>query len=272
MTPTTTVTYLPADVTDLGIGDTIPKLPDGKPVVHNLGFVPAVWVRTMEVPGETDGVSLLAGMESLLEALDRTISSRYVASEYHGDPTLAPKDAEAASVFNKSGLIQKGAAKMLPAAAELLEMSGTGQERQAELIRDLQKMAQDHSGVRIHDQESAKGALSSLALKQLMQPTVDLISKLRAPYGEGMELLGSKILRAATAYGVSDLSLPGGWRLKTEWPPVLAPNDLDAQQKTESVVSLYGAGLISRRTALQAIAPYYGITDVDAELSAAEKA
>jgi len=269
LTPVETITYDEVDVTSVSLAATvIPKTeaPGGR-VRHGLGFVPAVWVRWREIPGEVDGPSLFSGIEDILAAIDRQASQRYRACETHGDPKASPKNAEDMAVLMDQS-VAIGARRMLPVPVELLEISASGQEAQAALVRDLQRAAQERTGVYVHDPERSGGALSGVAQEQLYLPTVSLVRRIRGPIGESVALLAAKAYRLARVMDPAHAPVPWpeGAEVVAEWGPVIPPTTADAQAAVAAVVQAKAGGLVSARTAVGYVSRLFGVGDPDEEL------
>jgi len=273
LTPVETITYEEVDVTGQSLVGRPPEKVEaaGGRVTHGLGFVPAVWVRPIEVPGEIDGASMLCGNEDVLGGIDRLASQRYRACETHGDPKAAPKSTEDASVL--AGLdphdgLAVGARRILPVPLELLEISASGQEAQAALVRDLQRAAQERTGVYVHDPERSGGSLSGVAQEQLYLPTVSLVRRIRGPIGESVALLAAKAYRLARVMDPAHAPVPWpeGAEVVVEWGPVIPPTTADAQAAVAAVVQAKAGGLVSARTAVGYVSRLFGVGDPDEEL------
>ena len=268
------ITYVEEDVTEVLKDMTTdpPALredPD-RTVTHNMGVLPAVWLRTDEIPGDIDGPSVLSGAEKLLEAVDRMTSQRFRACEAHGDPRTSPINSEDIQLAAQIEQEWTGATRAAPYPVKLIEMSAQGQEAQAALLRDLRKSAQDVTGIYVHDPERIRGALSSLALKQMYSPTISKAESLHAPFGQAMSLLSEKLLRVnqhvEIVPALSTKDLPDGWYVLDAWPDVLPPNPQDAQHATMAAAGAVAAEALSRESATRYVAPYFGVTELQTEL------
>lgn len=274
--PDRVVTYRDLDVTDWPLNQAIPPGTVDREVKHDLGFVPAVWVRTQRVKDEVDGAPLLEGVETLCDAVDRMESQRFRGCTYHGDGTLAPDDAEAANALNALDSDQKvevGAKRVLPVPMRMVETSGAGQKTQADFVNDLKEEIQHRVGVRLPDPEKITGQLAAAALEQLDQTTVAKVNQLRNAWGRGRTQLARYLMLLAVRAGVEKPSdLPSDrtkWSVVADWPPVYAPNAQDRLQETNAAAA--AADTITDAARTRHVARAWGIADPDAEAKAKAK-
>lgn len=270
--PDRVVTFKDLDITNWSLGVDLPQNID-RVVKHDLGFVPAVWVRTQRTKDEVDGVPLLEGVETLCDAVDRMQSQLFRGATYHGDGTLAPKDETYAQILNALGDQEKllvGAKRVLPCPMEVVEIDGEGQRVQAELIRALKEEIQDRVGIRLPDPSKITGQLAASALEQLDQTTVAKVTKLRLAWGRGRTRLARYAMMLAVRAKMeapSDLPADGSWRVVADWPPVYAPNAQDRLLSANA--SAAAEGIITRKARTAYVARSWGIADPDAEAKAA---
>lgn len=266
--PDRVITYEDVDVTNW---DLTQKLPSGNPQIikHDLGFVPAVWMRNGRVKDEIDGVSMFAGSGDALDAIDRMRSQTVRGATYHGDGTLGPKDSEAAGTLNGLGdeIIEVGVKRVLPVPMEVVGIDGNGQRVQIEVTRELKEDVQNRMGVRLQDPEKISGALAASALEQLDQTTVASTQKRRKPLGYAITTLAKYILRLARKAGLekpADLPEdPHAWNVVAEWPAVYAANVHDKLEAANAGAAAKGS--ITEKTITRYVAGVWGSADPDQE-------
>jgi len=266
LTPTETIDYVPVRA-DQDLDLLLPEMRRDEPrcVTHGLGFVPAVWVKSFELDDSPWGGSLLDGLSSMLKEIDYLTSQRARANRYAGEPALCPASAQDAEAMGTAGFIPRGSTRYLPAQHKFVEMQGTGQVQQRDMVEDLRRQIGEVAQVYIHDPRQTTGALSGVAMEQLHGPTVGLIDELRGPYGEGVVRLAEKIARAATKLRIGTLRWKDGWEIVASWPPIFPPNAKDAQEASQAAATAVGAGFLSRRTAIDYMSAFFGIEAVEGE-------
>jgi hypothetical protein len=114
-----------------------------------------------------------------------------------------------------------------------------------------------------------------------IRPVVNMLIRIVAHHGgEGLFLRHTEALPALLGKLTRPVLLRAGesavdeWtgpELTLKWPPYFPPNDKDAEIASKQAKHDYDAGLITKRTAVEKIAPHYGIKDVDAYLEMLEE-
>lgn len=234
---------------------------DERTVRHELGFVPAEWVRNVEVAGDKDGASLLSEAEFKVEdAVNYQLSQLDRGVAYNQEPLTAFLGAN----ISGDGAIQRGAGNTirLPAGpggqtpdAKLLELEGTGQETAMAFVRMLRDSFYDIAHVVQHDPERAAQAISGVAMEKMFRPTIGMVDKIRPNYGRGVSRLLRKMLQA-DGRGEVDVSM--------SWPEIFEPTAQDVMQYQTAAIQGMDSGLITERTAQERVAPFYGIDDIEA--------
>ncbi len=116
-------------------------------------------------------------------------------------------------------------------------------------------------------------AQSGRALELMSQGLLWLADNLRVSYGETALLsLARMVVAASHVYPlqVMDRSVPAldpSARLSIRWPRWYPPTADDRQKDAQTLTTLVSAGLISRQTAIKAIADTFDIEDVPGELT-----
>jgi hypothetical protein len=115
-------------------------------------------------------------------------------------------------------------------------------------------------------------AQSGRALELMNQGLLWLADNLRVSYGETALLyLARMILRASQVYRLRAMdkevpTLDVSARLSIKWPRWYPPTADDRQKDAQTLTTLVTAGLISRETAVKAIADTFDIEDIPGEL------
>lgn len=259
--------------------DREPVLDVDMTVVHNLGFVPVIWVRNLA--GGTDPADGACTFEPAIDTvieIDYQLSQSGRALKYAADPKLIIRDAGTGGDGGDRP-ITGGAANAIvlsdpQADAKLLEINGTAATAVLDHVRALRNTALEATGGSRVDPEKLSAAQSGRAMEILMRPTIQLADRLRTAYGEGglipllrMLIAASRkapLLIGGTTY--RDLDDAG---LALVWPRWFPSTSEDRQADATTAKTLAEAGILSRRTILTNLASDYDVEDIDAEEAAA---
>jgi hypothetical protein len=246
-----------------------PIVDAARTVEHSLGFVPMAWIKNLPGGDAIDGdCTFRAAIETTIE-IDYQLSQAGRGLKYSSDPLLMIREPAASegemirSAGNALIVSQDGDAK-------LLEIGGTAAAAVVDYVKHLREMALEAThGMRASPDKMA-GIQSGRALEVLHQPLIWLADRLRSSYGEGGLLALLDMVRAATRKfpltlkdGTKIAPIPAG-PVSLVWPAwfTKAPEDLQADAVT--VTTLTAGGLMSRPTAIKALAADYDIEDVEA--------
>ena len=123
------------------------------------------------------------------------------------------------------------------------------------------------------DADKLSAEQSGRALELMHQALIWLADRLRISYGEGalLELLRMIVQVAVKRGGVAlkdgrKLTFAADQPISLRWPPWFAPTAQDMLQTAQTLAALVEKGLLSRETAVKALAAQYDIEDTDAEL------
>jgi hypothetical protein len=252
------------------------EIDEARSVVHNLGFVPVVWIRNLPGPSSTgdpaDGAcTFRAAIETQIE-IDYQLSQAGRGLKYSSDPTLLIK--EPATTDSE---IIKGAGNALVVSekgdARLLEIGGTASAAVIEYVRTLRELALESVHGNRANADRLTAAQSGRALELMNQGLVWLADNLRISYGEGaLLLLARMVLRASQVYRLRVMgreipAMDPVARLSLNWPRWYPTTADDRQKDAQTLSTLANAGQISRESAVKAIADTFDIEDVPAELA-----
>lgn len=255
-------------------------------VTHGLGFCPAAWVRTMPTSADpVDGTPVIdPALYPLLDEVNYTVSLKNRSVQYNCDPWTARF-----GVVSDEGVVKSAGRIMdLPkdSRLEIAEASGSGAQRAAEHLEDLQRHFRDAIHFVKATPEIAVGKISGVVLEFLYAPMMALAADLRDDLGEEgfvvlinlamrmcVELVGRgedvwvpgvgqavEVLKQAQRAGV--------WLDVTfdiQWPPFFDPSTEERKLAVDAAVAAKREGIISAKTATTALAPIFGVEDVDAE-------
>ncbi len=249
---------------------------EARSVRHRLGFVPITWIRNL--PGESgvpdDGLdgacTFAAAIETGIE-IDYQLSQAGRGLKYSSDPLLLIREPAA-----PDGELIRGGGNALVVGeggdAKLLEIGGTASQAVIEYVRTLREYALEgvHGNRASADRLSA--AQSGRALELMNQGLISLADRLRVSYGAGLLELARMVVRASQVFPLRVLGgaiepLDGAARLSLKWPRWTTPTADDRARDAQTLAGLTAAGLLSRETAIKAIADVYDIEDVPDELA-----
>jgi hypothetical protein len=254
-------------------GELAPRIDESRSVQHGLGFVPMVWVRNLPGGDEIDGAC------TFLEAINTGIEIDYLLSQaarglkYSSDPTLLIKEP----ALDAQGQLVKGAGNAITVGkdgdARLLEINGSSATAVIDFVRCLRELALESIHGNRSSADRIAAAQSGRAMELMNQALIWLADRLRISYGEGalLELLHmvvaasakfNLVYRRSGAVGVLRQDVDVSLR----WPQWYAPTNADLVNKATGLRTLLEAEIISRETAMGAVAADFAVEDVGAEL------
>lgn len=261
--PNETVEFEPIELTGTEVGAGNLDLDDfarddGRTVEHGLGFVPAVWIKNLDVTNDVDGRPAVDDAAfSLVDEINYTLSQAGRGLRYNQEPQLVVTDAEesqymAAIKRSSKAVLQLSSETDKQADAELLELEGTATKHSVSYAKSLRQYFREVTSTIRHDPEEFAGALSGVALERLMYPLVELVRFERPWYGAELKRLVEKMVRAVEGIDVD---------AEVQWPPIVESTADDIQKLVTSVQLAEKAGFIDERRAIEVLAPVLGIED-----------
>lgn len=268
--------------------DSDPRLMDVDPertVIHDLGFVPIVWIRNISGSGghDPDGpdgtCTFAAGIDTVIEA-DYLLSQAGRGLKYGSDPTLVLKDP-AAGLGGGAQVRTGGAATALTLPpegdAKLLEINGNAAAAVLAHVQELRAIALEAMhGNRAHGDRLGT-AQSGRAIELMCQGLIWLADRLRISYGDGglLSLLtmlcraSARLKKGLLIAGETEANLdPAG--LGLVWPSWFPASFADRQAQASSIATLLQAGVIDQQSAFGIVAPLYGLAGMMQTLDAEE--
>lgn len=263
--------YVPTPISDGSPNE----IDTDRTVLHSLGFVPIVWIRNLPGYSSTgdpnDGAcTFRAAIETQIE-IDYQLSQAGRGLKYSSDPTLLLKEP----VGGDTDII-KGAGNALIVSekgdARLLEIGGTAAAAVIDYVRTLRELALESIHGNRSSPERLTVAQSGRALELMNQGLLWLADNLRITYGEVALLsLTRMIVWASIRYTLrtaeGDISpMDPATVFSLKWPRWYPSSASDRQLDATTLETLMNSGLISRASAIKAIADTYDIDNVAAEM------
>ena len=261
------------------VGFTIDKQ---RSCVHNLGFVPIVWVKNL--PGNIYGVQgdAIDGACTFSKAIDTNTELDYQMSQcgrglrYSSEPILFVKDPDGTAATGgidktKGGILVAGSEN---ADAKMIEINGEGCRAALEYAEKLREIALENIHGNRSSPKKAGFGISGKSMQMFDHPLILLAGKLRISYGQKML---RSVLKTIICMALSDndvivegkileKNFDGGAPFKLVWSQWFPESAEEIQVKTNTVINAKDGGIISKETAVSTMATSFGINDVIQEL------
>ena len=247
---------------------------------HNLGFVPAAWIKNTDVVGDDDGAPDCDQQWDNFDALDACYSDAFQGTHYNSDPTLiitSDRNLGSTQVGSQVGIqLNKGE------DAKLLEMMGGGSASAAARASEIRESILEDVRCNLADKiEKAYDTTATHVLKR-EGSMLERADEFRRQYGDAMEHLFEAFIRMCRAKGFDNLAEPLASLASeapdiddvfVEWPPYIQPTPSDEEMHVRKVAEARTSvpPLVSHKTAIRAVAHFLGIDDVDAEMKLIEE-
>ena len=256
-----------------------PTVDTAKTTRHGLGFVPVVWAKNLPGGDDIDGKCTFPS-----EVIDTSIEIDYQLSQagrglkYSSDPTLLIKEP----AMDANGDLVKGGGNALMVSkegdAKLLEINGSAAAAVIEYVRCLRELALETAHGNRANADKISAAQSGRAMELMNQALIWLADRLRISYGEGalldllrmvVQVSGKVKLKFKDGTEVGELAAKEPLSLR--WPHWYAPTYEDKQAEAVTLTTLVEGGVMSKETAVNAIADGYDIEDPADELRRIQK-
>lgn len=254
--------------------DFYPVRDDDRSTLHELDFVPAVWIKNLP----SDGID---GHGTFEDILDICIENDYQWSQhgrllrYSSDPTLVIKNSTS---MEGDQLIKGIDALKLDENGEAyyLEITTGATKSVMEYVKGLREIALEIVRGNRGSPDKSHGAQSGEALKLLHYELVSLVEEMRLTYGDwGLLQVYGMILKMAFnkklkiefgEFAPTDGSAECVDHLMLDWPAWYPPSALEKFNEAQTFEKLIASGIISKQTATKSVADEYNILDVEAEI------
>jgi len=274
--------------------------------IHNLGFVPAIWIRNLPkiIDSDDEGICI-DGECTYASAIDAGIEIDYQLSQagralkYSADPLLVLKlEDEMTLQGNMTSAIDmvsgqfvgSGSNRSLPRSAsnalmlsqedeaKLLEINGEACKAVLEYVKHLREyLLETIHGTRTTD-EKLNTVKSGTAMKAMNQELIWLTDKLRVSYGDGYLQLIEMIIAISNSPGCSIIiegknvsQIKNNQKLKLAWPEWYPNTPADNVQNANALKTLSDAAILSKKTGTEFISEDFNINNIDSELSEIRK-
>ena len=264
--------FVPAKVIvdDDGIPNDATVPDPSRTVQHDLGFVPAIWIKLPGGDDPIDGRCLFAkAMDTVIEA-DYQLSQLGRGLKYSQDPLkVIALNGEIPSDFKK--IIAGSDILVLPEGGEakLLETNGESARVVMEYVSTLRRYAiRSISGSPI-DPERLTVPQSGRAMEILNMPLIQLADQMRSVFGKILLQILSMVRDAAKKRPVYVKEEPFGTfagDVRLRWPDWYPPTAMDRLQDVQAVASAKEAGILSTESAIRFLSSRFDIESVEGEI------
>ena len=203
-------------------------------VEHNMGLVPAVWIKNLPPTNSVDGGCTFEQVLNFCVEIDYQLSQCGRGLKYNADPQLLVKEGMDGS---EEGLEIRSTASTLIVGekgdAKLLQIDGAGQKAVLEYVKQVRQYALEVACSSRKDPESSYGNMSGRAMEILDADLISIVSELRLTYGEsGLKPLCEKIIRAAVKAKIldKDFTAEKGFNIDLYWGNWFEPTPVDLTQ------------------------------------------
>jgi hypothetical protein len=155
----------------------------------------------------------------------------------------------------------------------MLEISGEATKAVIDYVRELRKLALESVSGSRADSDKLSAATSGRAMEMMNQALIWLADRLRISYGEGALLkilkMIAKMTRDMKLVDSDGLAIPkivDSTKITLKWPKWYAPTSDDRQADALALTTLTAGGIMSKETAVTALANDYDVEDIDEEM------
>lgn len=257
-----TVEYVPLDLRQVSNPDQVTWTENAQTTVqHDLGFVPAEYIRPFPLEGSKDGIPLFSDPEfDCVDSINYTLSQLDRGIAYNQEPTqvflgVQPEGAELEKGSGKSWALQSHSGGNVD--AKLLELQGSGQTVAREYVKDVRDVLYDVAQVVRHDPQQAANVMSGVGMRRMLAPTVARTHSIRPKIGKPYARL---LRKGAIADGIA-AAADEAVRVYVSWPQVVEPTSQDKMTDQSRAITAKDAGIITQQTLVDNVAPHYGVDD-----------
>lgn len=249
-----------------------PVRDEQKSSLHDLGFVPIVWIKNTPTCHHIDGECTFEAAIDVSVEIDYQLSQLGRLLKYNSDPTLVVKNSsslEGNQLIKSVGMLnldEKG-------DAYLLEMSNASTTAVIEYVRCLRDLALESVRGNRANPDKLSSIHSGKALQMLNSSLIALVSEMRLTYGEyGLIAIYRMVI---LIYFSGKYEIDSGEfspssqdcvdHIKLKWPDWYAPTPQDKLQEQQTFSGYEAGGILSKETIRSNIQDKYGIIDIEDE-------
>ncbi len=254
---------------------TIPEFKVVERNEHGLNFVQGEWAKTTKNPLAPDGECVFKDVLDFTDCLSYLMTMSHDGAIYNIDPQLVLKGLSTDEFDDIVKTKEKAWTLGRDGEANFVETTGSGIATALEIEKSTMQRVQDITRVIMHDPEKFSAhAQSGKAMEILNGPMTELIAEIRTYLQKFITTVTIKMLSIfvmysrqgfATEIEISPKYRPISLEIEVNWPPIFAMTTQDLQQMVTLYTSLTSANIMSRQTALEKMAQYFDIEDIEAE-------
>lgn len=250
-----------------------PKEDSKKSQMHNLGFVPAIWIKNTDDDQHIDGECTFESIIDIGVQIDYLLSQQARALTYSLDPTIVIKNPSSLS----SKILIKGQPMVVgeDGDAFMLEMTGKSTEAVLDYVRALRELALEVVRGNRANPDKMSAIHSGKALQMLNSKLITFVEDLRLAYGQnGLKRVLCMMVDIINSAQV-DLDLKDHQctindpmvEIELDWPEWYPPTPQDDLQESQALQTLVATGILSKESALMNVADKYHVLDTEKELT-----
>lgn len=269
----------------------------GRPVEHGAGRCPVVWYQNTRSRRRPEGEADYAGVEHLLDVLDRIQSQTCKGTRANVDPTLVVKESERKL---KGRFFQKGTGHVITVSPDgevsYLEISGNSLKMGWDAASELRSQILQTVECVIVTPENAGAYRSGEALQVLWRSMESKCNRLRVTLKSAIQQICAVWIGLARTHGILSKESPGsasgirlpprvrvadrreslgspivanptlethhvgeGSHVIVRWPPYWAPTPMQIQQMSSAMqISNGGSATLSEETSVEVMSSFVG--------------
>lgn len=269
--------YVPWKITEKE--DFSPQIDQQETVIHNLGFVPAVWIKNL--PGSDNKIDGLCtfkyGIDTNIEA-DYQLSQAGRGLKYSSEPLLMIKNPG----LSMQGEIAVGDGNVIEVEeggdVKHVEIDGQASDAVINFYRVLREIVLENIHGNRANPDKLNTVQSGKGMEMLYLPLVWMAANLRLSYGKGLVKLIKMIIAVNTQLEliIGEEPLPKGAmnsksKITLKWRDWFESTKDDRMKEATTVKTLKESGLLSTQTAVSSLSDEYDIPDVEEELAKIQK-
>jgi hypothetical protein len=268
-TPNEEIYYKPYKPDDTKKENFSPARDEERSTIHNLNFVPAIWIKNLPKTGSIDGKCTFESINDNCIEMNYQLSQAGRMLKYNADPTLVLK-----SPMDTGGKVVKGLEPLVigdNGDAFLLQLSEGAMSGLVDFVKLIRSYCLEVAGGNRADPDKLSTIHSGKALQMLNLALILLVSKMRLTYGDGLKKLCGLMIKLATKMKMeytselADSDVKCAEHLTLDWPAWYAPTPQDDLQTAQALKAITDAHIISGETATTSVAERYNIEDVQKE-------